>query len=147
MPLHPGALATQATQVDPVACWLAACRYVDRSLSVRLELRGGAGGPAPSDDVDLPYDEQVRLLALWERRDRADPFELLGLAPTTDRAAIRRAYYETCRRLHPDRYYGKRLGCFEAVLADLFDRARVAHDTLVDPRRRAGRGPGPRERT
>ena len=132
MQLDPGA---SDTPVDPVARWLAACRLVDRSLSVRLELRGRAGGPEPSADIDLPLVEQRRLLALWERRDRMDPFEVLGLAPTDDPAAIRRAYLETCRRLHPDRHYGKRLGAFEAVLADLFDRARAAHDALVSPRR------------
>lgn len=120
---------------DPVALWLAACRCVAGRWSVRLELRGG--GPRVSDDLDLARDEQQRLLALWERRDQVCHFERLGLAPTGDSAAIRRAYLDTCRHLHPDRYYGKRIGAFAAILAELFDRARVSAEFLGDPRRRA----------
>lgn len=126
--------------VDPVARWLAACRCVGGELRVRLDLRGkrpDMGEPRVRDDLDLTRDEQQTLLALWERRDRMTHFERLGVPPTADLAAIRRAYHDTCRRLHPDRYYGKRLGTYAAILAELFDRARVAHDTLVDPRRRA----------
>jgi hypothetical protein len=120
---------------DPVVRWLAACRCVGGRWSVRLELRGDR--PQPCDDLDLSRDEQQRLLALWARRDRAGHFERLGLAPTHDDAAIRRAYLETCRRLHPDRYYGKRIGGFAAILAELFDRARSSAEFLADPRRRA----------
>jgi hypothetical protein len=135
---------------DPVARWLAACRCVAGRWSVRLELRGG---PRVSDDLDLPRDEQDRLLDLWARRDQIGHFERLGLAPTGDDAAIRRAWLETCRHLHPDRYYGKRLGGFAAILAELFDRARASAEFLADPRRRgryltelevAGRGAGAR---
>lgn len=120
---------------DPVARWLAACRCVAGRWSVRLELRDG--GPRVSDDLDLARDEQQRLLALWARRDQVDHFERLGLAPTGDAAAIRRAYLDTCRHLHPDRYYGKRIGAFAAILAELFDRARASAEFLGDPRRRA----------
>ncbi|WP_434415317.1 J domain-containing protein [Nannocystis pusilla] len=135
---------------DPVARWLAACRCVGGRWSVRLDLRGG---PRVSDDLDLARDEQDRLLDLWARRDQIGHFERLGLAPTGDDAAIRRAWLETCRHLHPDRYYGKRLGAFAAILAELFDRARASAEFLADPRRRgryltelelAGRGAGAR---
>lgn len=135
MHFHPGA---SDTPVDPVARWLAACRCVGGKWSVRLELRRPSRDePRLRDDVDLTRDEQQRLLALWHGRDRMTHFERLGVAPTADVATIRRAYHDTCRRLHPDRYYGKRLGVYAAILAELFDRARVAHDTLVEPRRRA----------
>lgn len=125
---------------DPVARWLSACRCVGGRWSVRLELAGsgraGAGAPG-QDDIDLSPEEQQRLLALWVRRDRVDHFERLGLQPTDDDAAIRQAYLETCRRLHPDRYYGKRLGVFAAILAELFARACSSAEFLADPRRRA----------
>lgn len=120
---------------DPVARWLAACRHVAGRWSVRLELRGA--GPGVSDDLDLSRDEQQRLLDLWSRRDQVCHFERLGLEPTGDHAAIRRAYLDTCRHLHPDRYYGKRIGAFAAILAELFDRARASAELLGDPRRRA----------
>lgn len=127
---------------DPVARWLAACRCVGGRWSVRLELAGAdserAGAPGRvQDDLDLSPEEQQRLWALWARRDCVDHFERLGLQPTHDDAAIRHAYLETCRRLHPDRYYGKRLGVFAAILAELFDRARSSAEFLADPRRRA----------
>lgn len=121
---------------DPVARWLTACRCVGGRWSVRLELRRG-GEPRVRDDLDLDRDEQRRLLELWSRRDGVCHFERLGLAPTGDAAAIRRAYLDTCRQLHPDRYYGKRIGEFAAILAELFDRARASAEFLADPRRRA----------
>ena len=77
------------------------------------------------------------MIALWLRGERVSPFERLGLAPTGDDAAIRRAYLETCRQLHPDRYYGKRIGAFAAILPELFDRARASAVFLADPRRRS----------
>lgn len=127
--------------IDPVARWIAACRLVRGQWSVRLELRGPAGAPAGEfcarEDLELPLEEQERLWALWTRRREMGPFERLGIAPTDDDAAIRRAYLAACRRLHPDRYFGKRIGPFAAVLVDLFDDARAAHETLADPRRRA----------
>jgi hypothetical protein len=32
-----------------------------------------------------------------------DPFSVLGVAPTSDKAAIRKAYYDKCKEYHPDR--------------------------------------------
>jgi hypothetical protein len=120
--------------VDPVARWLSACRCVRGQWSVRLELRGT---PHERDDLDLSRAEQQRLLAQWACRDRVGPFERLGLAPTDDEAAIRRAWHDTCRRLHPDRHYGKRVGPFAEIMVELFELARAAYSELTDPRRRA----------
>ena len=41
------------------------------------------------------------------------------------------------RLVHPDRYFGKRLGSFAAVLVELCDEARAAYEVLADPERRA----------
>lgn len=130
-----------STPVDPVARWLSACRCVRGRWSVRLDLRARRGGGGPDlserDDLDLSRAEQQRLLELWTRRDRTDPFERLGLAPTDDEAAIRRAWHDSCRRLHPDRHYGKRIGPFAEIMVELFELARAAYSELADPRRRA----------
>ena len=84
--------------------------------------------------LDLPLGEQQWLLELWSCGDRLTHFQRLGLAPTRDPAAIRRAFLGTCQRLHPDRYYGKHIGRFARVLVDLFHRAHAAHACLADPR-------------
>lgn len=130
--MSPG--SASLSPVDPVARWLSACRCVRGRWSVRLELHRQ---PHERDDLDLPRAEQQRLLAQWVCRDRTGPFERLGLAPTDDEAAIRRAWHDTCRRLHPDRHYGKRVGPFADIMVDLFELARAAYSELADPRRRA----------
>lgn len=126
-----------STPVDPVARWIAACRCVRGRWSVRLDLRRAGADLRERDDVDLSRAEQQSLLAEWVRRDRTGPFERLGLAPTDDVAAIRRAWHDTCRRLHPDRHYGKRTGPFAEIMVELFELARAAYSELLDPRRRA----------
>lgn len=123
--------------VDPVARWLSACRCVRGQWSVRLDLRRARPVPTERDDLDLSRAEQQSLLALWVRRDRMDPFERLGIAPSDDAEAIRRAWHDTCRRLHPDRHYGKRIGPFAEIMVELFELARAAYSELADPRRRA----------
>lgn len=86
-------------------------------------------------DLEIAVDEQRWLLELWACGDRRTHFQRLGLAPTCDQAAIRRAYLVVAQRLHPDRYYGKHIGRFAAVLVELFHRACAAHSHLADPRR------------
>lgn len=91
--------------------------------------------PRLDPGLDLPLGEQQWLLELWSCGDRLTHFQRLGLAPTRDPAAIRRAFLGTCQRLHPDRYYGKHIGRFARVLVDLFHRAHAAHACLADPHR------------
>lgn len=91
--------------------------------------------PRLDPDLDLPLSEQAWMLELWSCGDRLTHFQRLGLAPTRDASAIRRAFLGTCQRLHPDRYYGKHIGRFSRVLVDLFHRAHAAHVCLADPRR------------
>lgn len=119
-----------------LVAWLGMCRVERGKLRPRLVLRRASEELRLCDDLDLPRDEQALLIALWSRRDHMTHFQRLGIAPTGDVAAIRRAYLETCRRLHPDRYFGKRIGPFAAALAELFARARAAYEALIDPRRR-----------
>lgn len=91
--------------------------------------------PRVSVDLEMAQAEQRWLVGLWSCGDRLTHFERLGLAPTCDQAAIRRAYLAVAQRLHPDRYYGKHIGRFAAVLVELFHRARAAQTYLADPRR------------
>jgi len=126
--------------IDPVARWISACFHERGRLRVRLELAGRTPTQEAlrvDEEVDLPPEEQARLWALWASRGERDLFESLGIEPTDDPAAIRRAYLATMRLVHPDRYFGKRLGSFAAVLVELCDEARAAYEVLADPERRA----------
>lgn len=88
--------------------------------------------PRIDPSLGLAVDEQRKLLALEDRLEELDPFELLGLHPTHDLKAIRDAFRDASRRLHPDAHHGRDLGRYRAVLATLFDRARAAHAALQD---------------
>jgi len=117
--------------------WLQQCQPGPRGLELRLDLLplGADALPRLSEAIEVPLAEQRWLLELWALGDRLTHFQRLGLAPTADQAAIRRAYLATCQRLHPDRYYGKHIGRFAELLVDLFHRAHAAHVFLADPRR------------
>jgi hypothetical protein len=58
-----------------------------------------------------------------------DYYELLGVDPHADTAAIRRAYHELAKRWHPDRA--------GADTAFVFRKLSAAYETLADPASRA----------
>ena len=95
--------------------------------------------PVPISDervepaLAISVDEQRRVLALIDRYEDLTPFELLGLYPTNDEKRIKRAYFDSSRRLHPDTYYGKHLGPFKPLLDKLFARAKQAYAELRKP--------------
>jgi hypothetical protein len=125
-------------QTPDLLCWLQQCQPGGRGLiKLRLDLLpfGEDALPRLSEAVEVPLAEQRWLLELWALGDRLTHFQRLGLTPTLEQGAIRRAYLATCQRLHPDRYYGKHIGRFAGVLVDLFHRAHAAHVYLADPRR------------
>ncbi|MBX7083283.1 MAG: J domain-containing protein [Nannocystaceae bacterium] len=83
-------------------------------------------------DHALPIADQRRILALFDRLEELSPFEILGMWPTHDLKAIRRAYHVVSREFHPDSYFGQRLGEYRDLLAALFRRATAAHEALQD---------------
>lgn len=131
--VHPTCLSGQT---DCITAWLLACRRVLGRTVLRLDILGFSGRlPRIDPDLDIPVAEQRRLLHQWSRGDRCTHFQHLGVVPTTDPAEIRRGYLATCQRLHPDRYYGRRVGAFAPILLDLFHRANTAQAFLADPQR------------
>lgn len=122
-------------QTECLVPWLQACRLVHRRIHLHLDVLSLADDPRLEPDLDIPLDEQQSLLREWSQADALTHFERLGLAPTADQKKIRRAYHATCRRLHPDRWYGRRIGAFAGVLVDLFHRAHAAQAYLSDRRR------------
>jgi curved DNA-binding protein CbpA len=91
----------------------------------------------PSEDVDIPLDLRRYIADACERLDAFDHYELLGVARDADRKTIKRAYFRLAGQLHPDRYFGKKLGSYKARLHALFGKVTLAYETLAAPDRRA----------
>jgi curved DNA-binding protein CbpA len=92
--------------------------------------------PRLRSEIPISVDLQRRLLAVRDNLRRIGHFELLGLDPTDDTRALRRAYHVASRDFHPDSFYGKDIGDFRQVLDDLFRRARASFEFLGDASRR-----------
>jgi len=74
---------------------------------------------------------------LYRSLGTADHYQLLGVDRSADRKALKRAYFELAAKLHPDRYFRKKLGSFKLRLEAIFSRITQAHDTLGNPQKRA----------
>lgn len=83
-------------------------------------------------DLAVPIDDQRWILAMSDGLDTLTPFEILGMTPSHDMKAIRRAYHDASRKLHPDTYYGRNLGAYRELLSTLFHRAKMAYAELRD---------------
>lgn len=92
----------------------------------------------------IPLEQQRWILALADGQETLNPFDFLGLFPTDDVRAIKRAFHDTSRRLHPDSYYGKDLGAYREILSSLFHRAKFYYAELRKP---DVRGPYVQQRT
>ncbi|MCR9164115.1 MAG: hypothetical protein ACE37F_24290 [Nannocystaceae bacterium] len=90
--------------------------------------------PASDDRLDDSYpidvDRQRWILAMNDDHAQMSQFEILGILPTHDVKAIKRAYHETSRALHPDAYHGRDLGPFRSILSSLFREAKAAYAEL-----------------
>ena len=86
--------------------------------------------------LDIPVERQREILGLYDRLGTANHFEILSITPTSEVPAIRRAYHKLSRRLHPDAFYGKKIGPFGEMVSELFKAARASHDLLVSSEQR-----------
>jgi hypothetical protein len=96
---------------------------------------------ALAEDVELDDAERRRILALARRVAAGDNWALLGLPTGADNQALKRAYFRLSKDIHPDRYYGKRLGSFGPRTATVFEAVSRAYATLSG--RERGRGAAP----
>ncbi len=87
--------------------------------------------------AELTPEQREQLLDWDARRGSIDHYELLGVPRNADVKSIRAAYYELVRVFHPDRFYGKQLGSFEAPLAHVFPKFTEAYEVLRRPESRA----------
>ena len=80
---------------------------------------------------------QRELRELEARGDRLTHYELLGVPADADGGAIRRAYLEKSKKFHPDAWYRKELGDFQALLSKWFQKLSIAYQALSDEESRA----------
>ncbi len=88
----------------------------------------------PRVDPGLPIEleDQWAMLRWVDDVAAIDPFDLLGIEPTDDDKAIKRAFRAASRRLHPDAYHGRELGGFHPVLETLFKQLKSAYARMLD---------------
>jgi hypothetical protein len=89
--------------------------------------------PNTPDDaqLDLTPEQQRRIDDLFARLEDLDDHALLGVVPGSDRAAIRRAYFERVVEFHPDRFFRKRLGAYKTKMEAISERVSHAFESLA----------------
>lgn len=99
--------------------------------------------PNPTDDEkralaepgDLGPDERLRVLAMARLVEAHDPWALLGVPTGAEAKVLKRAYFKLSKEVHPDRFYGKRLGSFADRLSLVFEAVSRAYAKLTSPDR------------
>ncbi len=87
---------------------------------------------AMAESVELSEGERRRLLALARLVAKRDPWALLGVPKGSNDKDLKRAYFRLSKDIHPDRYYGKRLGSFAARLSTVFEAVARAYAELTN---------------
>jgi curved DNA-binding protein CbpA len=95
-------------------------------LNVEVQAQPSLRTPAHSELIRNTY----------RRIDWLTHYELLGIGPDASREDIDRAYFERSRLFHPDLRHREDLATFEKELTAVFERLKVAHDVLSDPKKR-----------
>ncbi len=93
---------------------------------------------ALSEDVELDDTDRRRILAIERLLEAHDPRALLGVGPAADARDLKRAYFNLSKEIHPDRYYGKRLGSFAQRLPLVFEATSRAYARLTGTDRAKG---------
>ncbi len=86
--------------------------------------------------LDLAVELQGRLLLL-ERRLDAPYHEVLGVAADAERPALKKAFFRLSRDFHPDRYFRRNLGPYEARVDRVYKKIVEAYELLSDPTARS----------
>jgi curved DNA-binding protein CbpA len=92
---------------------------------------------AGADEVDLDEERRRYILDVHARLGELDYYELLGVVRNAGPETLKRAYFQVAAVVHPDRYFGKRLGAYKPKMEAIFARLSYAYNALTDPTRRA----------
>jgi hypothetical protein len=85
---------------------------------------------ALAETNDLDEQERRRILAM-ARLVGHDPYALLGMPSGADARALKLAYFQLSKEIHPDRYYGKQLGTFATRMSAVFEAMSRAYARLT----------------
>jgi hypothetical protein len=93
---------------------------------------------ALAEPVDLEDRLRRRVLAMARLAHGRDPYALLGVPSEADARMLKLTYFQLSKEIHPDRYYGRRLGSFAGRMSAVFEAASRAYARLTTNDR--GRG-------
>ena len=88
-------------------------------------------------EVDIPPRIASWIREFHDRLEKMDLFELLGVDHDADASTIHQAYRLRSKQFHPDRYFGKKLGPYKAMLERIFSWVSAAFKLLSNDSRRA----------
>ena len=91
----------------------------------------------PDDEIELPHERRKQIDELWTALALLDHYEVLGVSPQADRAAIKRAYFEKSKLFHPDTAFRKKVGPYRGKMEAIFTRLTEAEGVLGRPKLRA----------
>lgn len=154
------AVAKPATQVTPPKPIQQAMPATGRVPTQPLPLRRGSTGTVPppllkpthdltlpnataaekaalAEDIELSEPDRRLILAIARLADGRDPHAILGVPTGSDARELKRAYFLLSKEIHPDRYYGKRLGSFAQRLPLVFEATSRAYARLTGSTERA----------
>jgi len=101
-----------------------------------LPLAASQALPALDPSLELDVAVQEELLRFAQRLRR--PYhEILGVPRDADPRMIKKAYFALSKRLHPDRYFRRRIGAFAPLIDACFKKLLEAYELLSDPATRA----------
>ncbi|HEY5936301.1 MAG TPA: DnaJ domain-containing protein [Kofleriaceae bacterium] len=92
---------------------------------------------ALAEDIELSDPDRRLILAIARLADGRDPHAILGVPNGADARELKRAYFLLSKEIHPDRYYGKRLGSFAQRLPLVFEATSRAYARLTGTSDRA----------
>ena len=111
-----------------------------RSIHITHDLTHPAAAPdehrARAEAVELDETEKRRILAMARLVEKNDPYLLLGVSGAADPKTLKRAYFLLSKEIHPDRYYGKRLGSFADRMTTVFEATSRAYNRITTGNKR-----------
>ena len=142
-PATPSA-AVRRPAAPPVGAGVAAPPAAEPRLEHDLSLPGMTPIEMAALREDLPLDDATRrrVLAMARLADGHDPWALLGVPAGSDPRQLKRAYFKLSKEIHPDRYFGQKLGSFSARFPVVFEALSRAYARLTSPERPAASASG-----